>query len=179
MKLLIILLIIIIILGTIAIFYIITYNNLMIFKTKIEKAEGIIDEELRNKYDIINKLNLSIKKIIPKKDYLKEYIDLKEKKISNYEMDRKMIEAHNIVLELKEDNQNLNTKEFKKYLKKIEEINETLASCRNYYNKNTNEVNKLLRKFPSNIVGKIHRMKIKPFFDGKNMQDSIIDDFKL
>ena len=179
MNLITIILILVIILGSILLFYITTYNNLMEYKLRIEKAEGIIDEALRNKYDIINKLNLSIKKAIPKKDYLKEYINLKDKKISNYEMDRKLTEAYNIILELKEDNSTLNTKDFKKNIKKIDEINETLVSCKNYFNKNTSEVNRILRRFPTKIIGKIHGLRIRPFFDGKNMQDSVIDDFKI
>lgn len=174
-----IILLLIIILGTIAIFYVITYNNLVNYKIKIEKAEGIIDESLRQKYDLIAKMNLAIKKVVTKKDYLKDYIDLKDKRISNYELDRKLTEAMNIILEVKNDFEELNTKEFNSDLKEVNVINETLISCKNYYNKNTTELNQLIRKFPSNIVAKIHRYKIKPFFDGKNMQDAVIDDFKL
>ncbi|MBD8921895.1 hypothetical protein EGR52_00520, partial [bacterium] len=73
----------------------------------------------------------------------------------------------------------LNTKEFNKDLKEIDKINETLTSCKTYFNNNTSELNKLIRKVPTNIVAKIHGYKIKPFFDGKNMQDAVIDDFKL
>jgi hypothetical protein len=40
-------------------------------------------------------------------------------------------------------------------------------------------MNDLIRAFPSNIVSRMHRFDIKSFFDGKNMQDEIIDDFKL
>ncbi len=174
-----IILLLIIILGTIAIFYVITYNNLVNYKIKIEKAEGIIDESLRQKYDLIAKMNLAIKKVVTKKDYLKDYIDLKDKRISNYELDRKLTEAMNIILEVKNDFEELNTKEFNSDLKEVNVINENLISCKNYYNKNTTELNQLIRKFPSNIVAKIHRYKIKPFFDGKNMQDAVIDDFKL
>ncbi len=174
-----IILIIIIITSLIAIFYINIYNNLVTYKIKIEKAESIIDEALRQKYDIISKLNISIKKVITKKDYLKEYIDLKNKKLSNYELDRKLTEAYNLILEVKSDYEKLNTKEFNNNLKEIEKLNETLTSCKTYYNNNTSELNKLIRKVPSNIVAKIHRYKIKPFFDGKNMQDAVIDDFKL
>lgn len=165
--------------GILAILYVTTYNNLVGYKLKIEKAEGIIDENLRQKYDLIAKLNVAIKKVVTKKDYLKEYIDLKDKRISNYELDRKLTEAMNIILEVKNDYSELDTKDFNKNLKEIEEINETLASCKTYYNKNTTELNQIIRKFPSNIVAKIHRYKIKPFFDGKNMQDAVIDDFKL
>lgn len=174
-----IILLIIIIIGIIALVYVITYNNLVNYKIKIEKAEGIIDENLRNKYDLIAKMNITIKKVVTKKDYLKDYIDLKDKRISNYELDRKLTEAMNIILEVKNDYSELDTKEFNNDLKEVNKINETLTSCKTYYNKNTTELNKIIRKFPTNIVAKIHRYKIKPFFDGKNMQDAVIDDFKL
>lgn len=174
-----IILIIIIIVGLIAIVYAAIYNNLVGYKLKIEKAEGIIDESLRQKYDIICKLNIAIKKIVTKKDYLKEYIDLKDKRISNYELDRKLTEAYNIILEVKRDYDELDTKEFNNDLKEINKLNESLVSGKTYYNNNTNELNKIIRKFPSNIIAKIHGYKIKPFFDGKNMQDAVIDDFKL
>ena len=172
-------LVLIIIAGIIAIAYVITYNNLVNYKIKIEKAEGIIDENLRQKYDLIVKMNIAIKKVVTKKDYLKDYIDLKDKRISNYELDRKLTEAMNIILEVKNDYNELDNKEFNNELKEINIINETLTSCKTYYNKNTTELNQIIRKFPSNIVAKIHRYKIKPFFDGKNMQDAVIDDFKL
>ena len=55
--------------GTLGIFYTIIYNNLITYKLKIEKAEGIIDESLRQKYDLIAKLNIAIKKVVTKKDY--------------------------------------------------------------------------------------------------------------
>ncbi len=173
------LLILLIILGIIAIFYVITYNTLVVFKLKIEKAEGIIDESLRQKYDVIARLNVMIKKVVTKKDYLKEYIELKDKRISNYEMDRKLTEAENIILEVKGDYEELDNKDFNGALKEIKSINESLISGKTYYNRNTNELNKVIRKFPTNIIAKIHRYKIKPFFDGKNMQDAVLDDFKL
>ena len=174
-----IILLTIIIIGIISLLYVITYNNIINYKIKIEKAEGIIDENLRKKYDIIAKLNIAIKKVVTKKDYLKDYLELKDKRISNYELDRKLTEAMNIILEVKSDHEELENKEFNNDLKEIEQINEILTSCKNYYNKNTTELNKIIRKFPSNIVAKIHRYKIKPFFDGKNMQDAVIAVFKL
>lgn len=172
-------LIIIIIIGILAIVYTNIYNNLVTYKLKIEKSEGIIDDTLRQKYDLIVKLNIAIKKVVTKKDYLKEYVDLKNKKISNYELDRKLTEAFNIILELKDDYEELNDEDFNNDIKQIKKLNVTLTSCISYYNKNTSELNALIRKIPTNIVAKINKYKIKPFFDGKNMQDKIIDDFKL
>ena len=64
-------LVLIIIVGIIAIAYVITYNNLVNYKIKIEKAEGIIDENLRQKYDLIVKMNIAIKKSSNKKRLFK------------------------------------------------------------------------------------------------------------
>ena len=51
-----IILIIIAIIGILSIIYITIYNNLINYKLTIEKSEGIIDEALRSKYDLIVKL---------------------------------------------------------------------------------------------------------------------------
>ncbi|MEG2053229.1 MAG: hypothetical protein RRZ92_04730, partial [Bacilli bacterium] len=126
MNIMCIVLIIIIFIGVIAIFYALTYNNLINYKLKIDKAEGMIDDALREKYDVIAKLNVEIKKVVTKKDYLKEYIELNEKRISNYETDRLLTEAINIINEVKNDYSELDNKEFNKSLKEIDKINETL-----------------------------------------------------
>jgi hypothetical protein len=178
MKIFDIILILIILAGAVGIVYVLYYNKLSYYKTRIEKAENIIDDNLRKKYDLICKIDIEIKKK-NKKDYLKEYIELKDKRISNYDLDRKLIEALNLIAELMNDNSKLNTKEINSLLKQIEKIDIDIESGKNYYNKNNTELNSIIRKFPSNVVAKIHRYKIMPYFDGKNMQDAVVDDFKL
>jgi len=174
-------LIIVIIGGIIGIIYVNNYNKLQYLKTKIEQSENIIDESLRFKYDMIVKINSLIKKVIKdKKEYLKEYVNLKNHKISNFDLDRKLIEAMNVIYELQNDYSALEKDdELKGILHEIKTTDEKLSAVKNYYNKNTSLCNELVRKFPSMIVAKIHKFKIKPFFDGKDMQDDIIDDFKL
>ena len=173
-----IILILIIIGGSLGIIYAIYYNKLSYYKTRIEKSESIIDENLCKKYDLICEIGIEVKKKT-KKDYLKEYIELKEKRISNFELDRELIEGVNLIRELIGDNSKLNNKEVNSKLKEIEKIDIEIESGRNFYNKNNTELNSIIRKFPSNIVAKIHRYKIAPYFDGKNMQDAVVDDFKL
>lgn len=179
MKIIDIILILMILLAALGLIYAIFYNKLSYYKTRIERAENIIDNMLRKKYDKICELNIEIKSVIEKKDYLKEYIDLKEKRISNFELDRKLVSAINLIKELISDNKKLDNKTTKDLMKEIEKIDLELESGKNYYNKNNTELNSIIRKFPSNIVAKIHRYKIEPYFDGKNMQDAVIDDFKL
>ncbi len=63
------------------------------------------------------------------------------------------------------------------YLMGFDEI-ET-AIHRKYYNDIITDYNKLVRRFPSNIVAKLSGYKLKTYFDGKDMNDEIIKDFKL
>ena len=176
-----ILLLIIIILGILAILYINIYNHIQFSKTKIEKVEGNIDEDLRTKYDLIVKADNIIKNNLKaKKDYLKDFINLKEEKISNFDLERKLKEAETIIDTLYEDNKELNENETMiEIQEEFKNINEKLVAGISYYNKHVTETNNYIRKFPNNIVAKIHHVKAKTFFDGKDMTDTDIDDFKL
>ena len=63
--------------------------------------------------------------------------------------------------------------------KSFKEVNEKLTAGITYYNKQTNLLNSYIRKFPNNLIAKIHHISTKPFFDGKDMTDDDIFDFKL
>ena len=54
-----------------------------------------------------------------------------------------------------------------------------IVAARKYYNDIITDYNKLVRKFPTIIVAKIHKYNLKNYFDGKDMNDEIINDFKL
>ena len=170
-----------IIAGCLGIVYIYNYNKLQHSKTKIEHAECLIDESIRTKYDLLCKYEDFIKDSLGNgKEFLKNITKLKDENISNFDLDRKLTEYENLISKFKSDNADLvDSKEFKKLTNEDKKINEKLQAAKSYYNKYTNELNDLIRTFPSNIVAKMHGMDIKPFFDGKNMQDDIIDDFKL
>lgn len=181
MDLLVVFLLLVIIFGVLGIVYIYLYNRMQDLKTKIEQAEGLIDETLRKRYDVLVVANNIVKSSLKdKKDYFKEYIDLKEKDISNFEMDRKLKEAFNILDKLQDDFEKLeNNKELKDASKIIKKTTEEITAATSYYNRNMTELNALVRKFPSNIIGKIHGFKVSAYFDGKDMNDNIYNDFKL
>ena len=175
-----IILIIIIILAIGGIYYITVFNNLNDLKTKIMEAESIIDENLRIKYDILIRLSNKLKKKMKdSKNYFKEYEKLNEKNITKFEMDRKLNEALSLILKMQDDLKLDNNEEINKEIETIKRIDEKLCAAKNYYNKNTSLENSLIRKFPTNVIAKIHKFKIKLFFDGKDMEDEIIDDFKI
>ena len=177
----IIIILLIIILSTIGILYLTTYNKYQDYIIRINEVESKIDDCLRDKFDIILKLNTNIKeKIKTKKELVDDLSNLKEENISSFDMDRKLIEAMNKVNFVKENYEELeNDKEVSKLLYNIEDLDESLKACKKYYNETITEYNKLIRKIPYNIVGKILKYNEKTFFDGKNMNDENINDFKI
>lgn len=172
---------IIIIIGALGILYVYQYNKLQHSKTKINQAEYLIDEALRNRYDILLKIDKLVKKKLKKdKTFFTGLEDIKNENISNFDLDRKLTEYLNVLEQVKADYQDLvNIKEFKSLLTDNKKEGEKLQAAKSYYNKYTSELNDLIRTFPSNIVARMHGIAIKPFFDGKNMEDEVIDDFKL
>ncbi len=180
MLLLSIFLIIIIILSLGGIYYISAFNKLNDLKTKIMEAEAIIDENLRIKYDTLIRISNSLKKNMKSdKNYFKEYEKLKDMNISNFDMDRKLNEGLTLILKMRDDLGLENDEELNKEIESIRRLDERLTATKNYYNKNTSLENAIIRKFPTNLIAKIHKFKIKLFFDGKDMEDEIIDDFKI
>ncbi len=175
-----ILLIIIILLSLGGIFYITAFNRLNDLKTKIDEAESIIDENLRIKYDTLIRISNSLKKKIKEnKNYFKEYEKLKDMNISNFDMDRKLSEGFTLILKMQDDLGLDNDEELNQEIEKIKRLDEKLCATKNYYNKNTSLENAIIRRFPTNLIARIHKFKIKLFFDGKDMDDEIIDDFKM
>lgn len=167
--------------ALVAIFYVSIYNKLQYGKTKIEHVESLIDEDLRKKYDIVLRADDVLKnQIKAKKDYLKEYVALKDENISNFDLERKLKQAENIILNLYNDNNELNKNEnMIEIVEQFTEVDEKLTAGISYYNKQLNILNAYIRKFPNNIVAKMHHVQSKPFFDGKDMTDIEINDFKL
>ena len=123
-------LLIIIILSFLTILYVSIYNRLQFGKTKIEHVECLIDEDLRKKYDIIIRADDVIKNNLnTKKDYLKDYIVSKDEAISNFDFERKMKQAQNIIENLYNDNEELNENEnMKQIMQDFKDIDEKLTA---------------------------------------------------
>lgn len=169
------------ILGILSIVYVIHFNKLNSQKIKIDEAEFVIDDTLRMRYDLIIRVSNIIKTNIDiNADYFKEFEVLKSKKISNFDLDRKIDEAINLVMQLKDDYNTLaENRGMQDVMIELKETEEKLEAAKAFYNKYTTELNLIIKKFPSNIVAKIHHFSPKTFFDGKDLEDEIVDDFKL
>ena len=169
MMFIIILLILLIIAGSLGIVYIINYNKMQYINSKINQSTEIIEESLNSRYElIVNASNIINEKLEDNKDYFKEYINLKNKKLSNIDKDKKINEAIDLIKNLYEDNKYITkNKDVKKIIKDLKEIDEKLTAAKSFFNKNTKEMNELVNKFPSNVVAKINGYKVSQIFDTK------------
>ncbi len=181
MKLWLIILIVLVILFALFIIVNIIYNKFQDYIIKINEVEGKIDETLRNKYDNTLKINNIIKeKIKTDKELVDDLEGLKNKNKSSFEIYRILTESYNkIDFVRKQYKEVSSSEEVNKLFYEIDEMDETLKAYIKYYNENIVGYNELVRKFPFNIVGKVLKYNEKMFFDGKDLNDDNIKDFKL
>jgi len=161
--------------------YIHLYNKINESIIRIDEAESRIDNNLRDKYDLLNRsISLIRNKIELDPNTFKEIIKLRARKISNFDLDRILVKSYNEFLSIYEANSKLReSDEIFKVSRQLEIINEELLTLRNYYNANITNYNKMIKKFPTNIVANIKKYKERPFYDLKDMTDEDYEDFKL
>lgn len=178
---LIILFIIILLLILVAITYISLYNKINETIIRVDEAESRIDNNLRDKYDLLNRCVSLIRNIIElDENAFKDIIKLRARKISNFDLDRTLVSSYTEFLSLYDSNKSLReSDEIYKANKQLELIDDELTTLRNYYNANITEYNKLIKKFPTNIIAKIKKYKERPFYDLKDRTDDDYEDFKL
>ena len=172
---------IIILLIILGISYIYFYNRINDTIIRINEAENRIDNNLRDKYDILSKAVTIIKDKIELDDKaFKELASLKAKRLSNFELDRLLVKCHNELISVYEKKLELHdSDELFKSMKQLELIDEELVTLRKYYNGNISEYNKMIKKIPTVIIAKIKKYQEKMFYDMKNMNDDDFEDFKL
>lgn len=165
----------------ITLIYVLIYNNLQAYKIKINEAESIIDNLLRKKYDLLISIKNTIIETTDVKDKNFSSIDnLKNINLSSFDFERKLTEFNLLIDQVKDDYSNLqNNEKFSNDYEDIYTLNERLEATKVFYNKYTSVLNKLIKKFPSNLIAKLHHMNTQTFFDGKDMFDDNIEDFKI
>ena len=166
MDLYFILLIILLIITICLLIFFSSYTKLKKYNEKMQKAENVIDEELNKKLDLIIAINSEVKKVTGKKDYLKEYVSIRDLIITNIEKDLKLDEACKLINDLVNDFEELQKdEEFIKNIRKLKEIDEVLISAKNMFNQSAINNNQLIKSFPNNIVAKIAKYRMRSFFN--------------
>lgn len=170
---------IIIIVCILALIYAIYYNNFQKYLIKINEVESKIDITLRQRFDLLDKAAEFLKEHI-KEEVMTDLSSLKDMDISNFDLERKLIAITKEFYSIKISHRNLvKLDSFINIDFTLKENEAELEGYTSYYNDCISKFNKLVRMFPSNIVAKTSKFKEKTFFDGKDMTDEKVDDFKL
>ena len=167
---LIIILLLIITISVCLVVFVTTYNHFQDYIIRINEAEESIDAVLRKRFDLLNKSIGIIKANTKEEDVLSIVKDLKSKKITNFELDRKLYDAINEFNEYKENYEKLKTNEA--YLKidiNLFESESEIVALRKYYNDIITDYNKMVKSLPSNLVALIRGYKTKAYFDGNEI----------
>lgn len=170
-----------IIICMLLIWYVNVYNKYQSYIIRINEAEANIDSTLRKRFDLLNKSIGIIKaNIETDQEVLEVIVKLRSRKLSNFELDRTLYEAINEFHNYQEQHPELMESEtFVKIELGLAESESEIIALRKYYNDIITDYNKLLRTFPSNVVAFFCKYKLKTYFDGKDMYDEVINDFKL
>lgn len=158
-----------------------TYNNFQNYIIRINEAEANIDSTLRTRFDLLNK-SIDIIKANTKieGDIMTIIVKLRSRKLSNFDLDRQLYEAIKEFNKHKEEHPELKKSEvFTRIDISLSESEAEIVAFRKYYNDIITDYNKLVKKFPSNILALIFKFKPKLYFDGKDMSDDDNKDFKL
>jgi len=170
-----------IIICVLLICYINMYNIFQSYIIRINEAEAFIDTTLRKRFDLLNKsINIIKANTKTKEEVLGIVVKLRSQKLSNFELDRKLYDAINEFNKYKETIEELkNNDAFLKIELGLFESESEIVAARKYYNDIITDYNKLVRSLPTMLVAKINKYNLKNYYDGKDMNDEIINDFKL
>ena len=157
-------LILIVILLILTLVYFISYKRIDNIRKRIIYNEDNIKNSLNKKCELINEINKETKKKLDKK-YLKDYINLESKSLSLIELDMKLNDAMKVIKDIRNDIPDIKSKQFNKLYNELERNDEELTTGKNLYNKYADMSNKLIRKFPNNIVSKTMGVKVKAFYN--------------
>lgn len=173
--------IIIIIIAIILICFAALFNKFQTFIIRMNEAEANIDSTLRKRFDLLNKSITIIKTATKTKENVMENIEnLRSQKLSNFDFDRKLYDLINEFNKFKELYPDLKQNDnFVKINIELDESEAEMVAFRKYYNDIVTSYNKLIHKFPTNIVALVCKYSHKNYFDGKDMTDDDNEDFKV
>ena len=174
--------VLVVLICVIFVFYTTIYNKFQDYIVRINEVEASIDTTLRNKYDLLNRGVSIIRNNDEelKNEAFDEIIKLRSRKISNFDLYRKLVKSYNELLVYKDDNEEIGkNEEIVNIISDIEKLDDRADIEITYYNKNISEYNKLINKFPYKIIALLNKYKEKLYFDRKDMSDEDYEDFKL
>ena len=161
-----IILIIIIVICILIIIFNSLYNKFQISIIKINEATANIESTLRKKFDLLNKSINIIKNNTDEKKVLENIKKARSKRLDMFEFDKELslgLDELNSYIERYPDLKN--NEQYMNINFGLAETESEVKAFKKYYQDITKEYNKMLKKFPTNIVGFLAGERKKQLFE--------------
>lgn len=159
--------------------YIFIYNRLQKYTVRISEAENEIRVTLKKRYEVLRNMEEEINKCTKlNQNNFKDFKDID--KMNTIDLDRQLYKVMVTFEKIKEDYpEKLDNEHFRELSTEVKIVDEKCVAVKAYYNKYISSLNLLIKKFPSNIVSRIHGIKEGSYYDNKNLKYKEMLDFKL
>ncbi len=147
------------------------HNNYRFIMIKVNEAENNINMLLDKKRQLLEDTKPIIKKELKLKEFLEDLDEVKEKEIDSFELKNILKVNYDELFRIIDENEKL--LKSKKLVQIIEQINnneEEIIGSIKFYNDNVVILNKLIKSFPSNVVGFLFRYKPKNFYKNEKRE---------
>ncbi len=175
-----VLIIVVVILAFVILFYKYFNEKLTNLYNKLNETYDEYYNKFNTKYDIVNKF---IDEIVNKYKTESKVFD-NVKAIDNLDISLKteklLDKCYKELVHIKEDKQKVREiKIFREIINNYEENELSLISLRTYFNTYTVIYNKLISKFPYNLIAKCKRYRVKELIEGKELEIDFNNDLEV
>lgn len=158
---------VIVIVAIIFAIYVSNYNKFQVSIIKISAAEENINILLKKKFELIVRIN----NFIEEKKTESKMIGLdglEKKNLNNFELNTELDKYNKKIIEITDYSKEIIfDDDEEKILKELSLVNIELLAAQRYYNDNVVKYNELIKCFPSNLVSRLCKYKIKNFYSNE------------
>jgi len=152
-----------------------TYNNFVILKTRIKEAFSGIDVQLKRRTDLIPNLVATVKGYAKHEKEVFENVTKARSALMEAGTPKAMAEADNMLtgalkslFAVAESYPQLQANQsFQELQRQLEDTEDKIAYARQFYNSNVLEYNTKIKTFPSNLIANTFGFKEEEFFEAR------------
>lgn len=160
--------------GFVFLITIVIYNSLVSKKNEVENAQGGLDAQLKQRYDLIPNLVATVREFMQhEKGVLERIVELRtaalKKSISPKQKEKinKEISTNlsGLMVQVEQYPDLKSNTNFVNLQNTLYEVEENIAASRRFYNSAVTDYNNSIEMFPSNIFAKVFNYKRKEVFN--------------
>lgn len=157
------------------VYFVATYNSLVVLKTRIQEALSGIDVQLKRRADLIPNLVETVKGYAKHEKEVFENVTKARAALMSAQTPREMAEGNNMLtgalkslFAVAEAYPQLQANtNFQDLQRQLEDTEDKVAYSRQFYNSNVMDYNAKIQMFPSNFVAQMFGFKAFEFFEAK------------